>query len=191
MTLIPQSQAGQDRFAHELCGDIGSFIDIGAGLAIERSNTYALEQLGWRGWLLETQASLCEQLRLQRKSFVFEADANTINWSAMLPPDLTIDYLSLDVDASSLTALLNILKSIKGFRVATIEHDHYAYKDTPSPRQDMIDILKARGYDILCSDIANEGFNFEIWAVDPLKVDMAKAERFRRDGVTEWREFWP
>ena len=37
------SQAGQDIFAHELFGECGTYIDVGAGQQVKFSNTYMLE----------------------------------------------------------------------------------------------------------------------------------------------------
>ena len=47
------SQAGQDQWVHNIVGDKGFFVDIGAYDGVQTSNTYALELLGWDGICVE------------------------------------------------------------------------------------------------------------------------------------------
>jgi FkbM family methyltransferase len=52
----------------------GFFLDIGANDPKDSSQTWLLEQQGWRGLLVEPQATLCERLRRERpRSRVFQA----------------------------------------------------------------------------------------------------------------------
>lgn len=46
----------------------GFFIEVGANDPYSGSQTWLLEQNGWRGILVEPQAGLCEKLRLARKN---------------------------------------------------------------------------------------------------------------------------
>lgn len=46
----------------------GVFIEVGANDPHSGSQTWLLEQNGWRGVLVEPQAALCEKLRLARKN---------------------------------------------------------------------------------------------------------------------------
>jgi FkbM family methyltransferase len=49
----------------------GFFVEVGANEAIERSQTWHLEQLGWTGVLIEPQPDLAAALVAQRKARVF------------------------------------------------------------------------------------------------------------------------
>jgi hypothetical protein len=50
-----QSEIGQDAFAYDFCGqrNAGTFLDLGSWHPWENSNSYSLEQLGWRGLLID------------------------------------------------------------------------------------------------------------------------------------------
>jgi FkbM family methyltransferase len=48
----------------------GFFVEVGANEPDEFSQTWHLEQRGWRGVLVEPQASCCERLRQQRRNSV-------------------------------------------------------------------------------------------------------------------------
>ena len=51
----------------------GFYVEVGANDPHSGSQTWLLEQNGWRGVLVEPQAALCEKLRLERKnSMVFQ-----------------------------------------------------------------------------------------------------------------------
>jgi len=54
-------------------GERGFFVDVGANHPFSGSQSWHLEQLGWRGILVEPQPQLAEQLRQTRKAKVFAA----------------------------------------------------------------------------------------------------------------------
>jgi hypothetical protein len=191
MNFESHSQAGQDRFVWELLGPgPGTFLDIGANHPVEISNTYALEQQGWEGWLIENDVNCLKLLREQRsrRSFVMDADAAKANWS--LTPCSGFDYLSLDVDEASLTVLQNLMKSYLRFDVLTVEHDRYRFGNERA--EEMAHILEENGYEVLCADVCDQGLPFELWAVDlaSSRVDPCKLPKFRRAFPTDWKEFF-
>lgn len=205
MAFESKSQAGQDRLALALLGDgISSFLDIGANEPVTRSNTYALEMAyGWRGLLVDNSADSMAACEKHRKSAFLLTDASQpqdwigaprtadqINWGVSLYPPRVIDYLSLDVDQATLQTLKNLPLDQVRFRVMTVEHD--AYRAGPEPRAEMLAILNAFDYDVLCADVCDHGLPFEIWAVDPKDSSLPNEvkDRFRRDKPTEWREFF-
>ena len=49
----------------------GFFVDVGANEPVNGSQTWRLEQLGWRGILIEPQPDLAEQLRQHRRASVY------------------------------------------------------------------------------------------------------------------------
>lgn len=178
-TFKSHSQACQDRFVHDLLGDIaGTFIDIGCGDPVDINNTKALEDIGWRGLLIDA-GDVAEACRTHRKSPFVQGDATKLNYEQMLIafrlPTL-IDYLSLDVDAATLDTLKQIPLDQIRFRVITIEHDSYRFG--AGPRDEMRAMLSKAGYTMICQDVSNPD-PFEDWWVDMSKVDNELAECVR------------
>jgi hypothetical protein len=189
MSFQSHSQAGQDQFAWEILGHKpGTFLDIGANHPVEKSNTYALEQMGWTGIMVENDAHCVDLLRAQRGACLLAGDATKLDWTTVALPHGGIEYLSLDVDESTLAVLRNLMAAKARFSLITLEHD--AYRFGTERRDEMAELLRGDRYDILCADVCDKGLSFEIWAVDPLAVDMKKAEKFRRIGPTDWKEFF-
>lgn len=189
MSFVSHSQAGQDRFVHAIRPKSnGTFIDIGCCHPIELSNTFALEKIGWRGLLVDSDedaVKLCKELR---SSIVACGDARCLDWSLLasqLECSGLIDYASVDVDEHTHAALANLLESNLRFRVLTVEHDHYQRGDrlrTPNRL-----LMEAHRYELLCADVHSNGCCFEDWFVDTKLVDMTVAERFRSSGL-DWQD---
>jgi SAM-dependent methyltransferase len=187
-----RSQAGQDRFIHNLAvvGEkltAGTFLDVGCSDPVALSNSYVLEQIGWRGLLLDCAPELAEPIARLRKSPFVCGDAKTIDWQRELSAaGLTgpIDYLSFDVDYDGLAALKHFLAAGVRFRYATIEHDAYRFGD--ETRVKMRKMLTDLGYELLCPDVECQGLVFEDWWVDPAAVDMTLAERYRTRASTHY-----
>jgi hypothetical protein len=187
MNFESHSQAGQDRFVWELLGPgPGTFLDIGANHPVEISNTYELERHGWTGALVENDARCVELLKAQRKARLLACDATQVHWESFISKGA--DYLSLDVDEPTLEVTRRFPWDKIRFKVLTVEHDEYRFNEFRTI--EMLGILHRAGYDVLCTAVCDQGLPFEIWAVDPLTVDMTKAEKFRRIRPTDWREFF-
>lgn len=189
MIFVSRSQAGQDAFVHALLPKThGTFIDIGCCHPVEMSNTFALEQLGWRGLLIDSDANAVQLCKELRQSPVFLGDARNFDWTARAAPIAelgVVDYASVDVDEHTHVALANLIASNLRFRVLTVEHDHYQRGDrlrTPNRA-----LMAAHGYDLLCADVHSRGCCFEDWFVWPKLVDMKVAERFRSNGL-DWQD---
>jgi hypothetical protein len=190
------SQAGQDQFVHAIHGGVpGTFLDIGCHEPVYISNTYALEQLGWRGLLVDIVPEFGPRIAEKRTSPFLCADATTIDWviavrDYSLPK--TVDYLSFDLDEAGASALARMPWTTLRFRILTVEHDAYRFGD--GPRQAMRALLRGHGYDLLCPDVCNGGpeygltVDFEDWWVDPTQVDMNIANKFRTTGATRWAD---
>ena len=65
------SQLGQDRDVLSVYKKGGYFVEIGASDGIELSNTYLLEQLGWKGICVEPIPARFEKLVKNRKAICF------------------------------------------------------------------------------------------------------------------------
>lgn len=180
--LESQSQAGQDIFVWNVLGrpSNGTFLDIGSSHPRKKSNTWALERLGWNGICVDNDA-YCASLMGSRRAHFIHSDASKVHWSSVLLPYRPVmDYLSLDVDASSLATLMSLPLGEIRFKVITIEHD--AYRFDSSIRHQMREHLLAHGYDLVCSDVKDKSLPFEDWWVRPDLVDMSIADRLRSDG---------
>jgi hypothetical protein len=187
MTLVSHSQAGQDRFVYALSEgrSQGTFLDVGCSDPMKLSNTYALEQLGWTGVLIDCAPELAPRIAEKRQSPFVCGKAENIVWPTVLKrlPSI-VDYLSFDVDGSAVAVFQAFPWSRVRFRILTVEHDAYRFGD--APRRVMRAGLAAQGYDLLCPDVMNDGCAFEDWWVDPLLVDTAIAARFRTTEAIDW-----
>jgi len=162
------SQARQDEFVWlVLQSQTGTFLDIGSHDPITISNTYALEQMGWHGFLFDIDGRWSEPTSRLRTSPLILTDVSTFNWNAFLEEKglagTQLDYLSLDVDEASLNTLRRFPLDRVSFRVCTIEHDRYRFGQAVAT--EMRDILQRHGYILVCKDVANEGNPYEDWYV--------------------------
>lgn len=184
-----QSQAGQDRFVRALLPtSFGTFLDVGCAEPKQFNNTWALEQIGWSGMLLDGNINSAEACRQERKCPVICDDATIIDWETVLETwgkkrPFMIDYLSLDVDEATHKALQNIVfNHALRFRVLTVEHDAYQRGDRlriPNRK-----LLKNEGYVLIASDVCSQGCPFEDWYVAPSLA--GAAEKFMSDGMECW-----
>src|SRR5215831_5875632 len=76
-------------------GEIGVFVEVGANHPIEGSQTYALEQRGWSGILVEPLSEYAGQLRSERSAKVFDVAAGAPQDAGKELPFLVADSLSL------------------------------------------------------------------------------------------------
>jgi hypothetical protein len=170
------SQILQDEFVHKLIGDSGFFVDIGAGWVEPQlnSNSLLLEEKGWSGICIDGDKQSAEN----RKNKAIRA--NVLN---VMIPDTTIisilkdynapsiiDYVSIDIEPSSLTGLINFPLDEYEFKVLTFEHD--SYRTGLNDKNTSHEILKSKGYICLCEDLcvprefSLTGY-FEDWWVNP------------------------
>lgn len=170
------SQVNQDRFVLKLIGKNGYFLDIGCGWDHSgmNSNTFLLEENGWSGVCIDGHAPSLENRRAVSKR------ANCV--VAMLPQDSlsdilkkynapkTIDYVSLDIDPTSIIGLECFPFEEYEFKVMTFEHDSYSIGEDQKNRAHKI--LTDRGYYRLCDNVRvpeamGDGRYFEDWWINP------------------------
>jgi hypothetical protein len=165
------SQAGQDVFVRLIYGPDfkGTFLDIGCAGDLY-SNTKALEEEGWTGTLVDIDPYAGHG----RKEPFICGDATKCVFNFL---SKRIDYLSLDVDENSLAALKNLPLDTTRFSVITIEHDAYRFGDKLWPGER--EILKAKGYSLVCQDVCGApGAPFEDWWVDTRNIHPSAVRRF-------------
>jgi FkbM family methyltransferase len=69
---VHPSQCQEEQAVRAFFGDKrGFYVEVGANEAVERSQTWHLEQLGWAGILIEPQPNLAAALVVARKAKVF------------------------------------------------------------------------------------------------------------------------
>lgn len=150
-----RGESGQDAFAFQRCGMFGTFIDIGSNEPIRWNNSYALEEMGWRGVLVEIDPQYKADTLRDRKNPLLTVDARLVNWNTVLPWR-SISYLSLDIDENeerdlALSILTNLVRDGVEWQCATIEHDGYRYGD--NPRLKIREFMYANGYKLHRADV--------------------------------------
>ncbi len=89
----------ENRLKEEFFGGAreGFFVDVGANDPEHMSQTWHLEQLGWRGVLIEPQPAMVQKLRERRQATVFAcACSSPHNSGKMLPFQVSGIHSSLD-----------------------------------------------------------------------------------------------
>jgi len=173
------SEVGQDLFAFERCGKItdGTFLDIGCGDPTVFNNTFGLENIGWRGLLVEISPRWVGECAAKRKSPLLVEDATKLldyEWiqvCAAVGLSSSIDYLSLDIDEhpeegsqKELTVLKSLFDAGFRFRAITVEHDAYRLGD--EPRASIRVLLLSQGYLLDRANVPyapGSGHEFEDW----------------------------
>lgn len=164
--ITSYAQAAQDLFVFALTEGKtdGYYVDIGCNHESFHSNTYALEQLGWRGLLIDTQGG-CEN----RKGQFIKCDARTpdehLRTAYGLMP-CVVDYLSLDADDATIDAMNALPWTGVTFRVITVEHDKYRVGH--ASQLAILDILRSLNYRRVCTDVIIPDYGeAEDWYVHP------------------------
>ena len=124
------AEAKVDRFAYGLSGPNGTYIEIGSQKPIQRSNTVALERLGWRGFGLELDTRHQPFWPDERKNHIYWEDATTFDyWKAAKEQGLPerINFLQVDIEPpeNTFAALKKAVESGLTFDYIAFEHDLY------------------------------------------------------------------
>jgi len=151
------SKEGQDKLAKYLIGNQGFFLDIGCSNPKNGNNTFLLEELGWKGLLIDHNQKYVELCKKERKSDAFKIDCNLFtreNWIDFLEKNNApkiIDYMSVDVDGSNINFIRNFPLEKYEFKIMTYETDVYRFGK--SVKNAAIEILsKFNFYKILLED---------------------------------------
>ena len=88
-----------------------------------------------------------------------------------------IDVLSIDVDDACYETLKAVPFGDFEYKIVMVEHDFYR---TPNLRDSEREHLRARGYELICSDVIHEpGRPFEDWWLKVEHFDKALISRIR------------
>lgn len=167
----------QDLFVHTLLGNKGYYVDIGAGDGAGEpcaSNTYWLEEMGWTGILLEYDPQYPTQGRkLRPNSHFVLANALTIDYVQLFrqcgAPQV-IDYLSIDIEPSSIAGLVRFPFEQYDFKVMTIEHDFYNMPQGIVQKRELSLFMRDKPYIKVVEDVglAYRTTHFlEDWYINP------------------------
>jgi hypothetical protein len=170
------SQAHQDLFVLAVTNFMrsGSYLEVGASEPKQSNNTYLLEsRYGWEGASIEIDPQLCVEFNKIRRNECVLADATQFDFLSYLSANAQndrINYLSLDIDPSSVTlaALRRIPLDRFRFDVVTFEHDLYA--SGPGVMKESREIFEFYGYKRVVSNVMCRGRDFEDWYVDPTVI---------------------
>ena len=185
-----QSQAGQDAwvFAMTEHKTDGFYVDLGCNDATKQSNSYALEEMGWKGILVDIVGG-CEN----RKGTFIMSDAANPNerlrlYYKHLPA--VCDYLSLDCDDATMGAFNALPWDRVTFRCITVETD--VYLKGPADRDKLRSMFNAMGYFLCCADVVVEWpqgtfVSFEDWYIRPEIVSPDMVKRFKCES-RYWRD---
>lgn len=179
MNNYSYAQVCQDRFALNLIGNNGYFLDIGCGwdhLGIN-SNTILLEEHGWSGIGIDGDKTQFSRRQSYTTSFDktklvlgMLPNINLLEVLKSLNAPKIIDYVSIDTDPSSMVSLVCFPFDEYEFKVLTFEHDKYVSGELQQIAS--YDLLSKKGYFRLCKDIRvpefmGEGRYFEDWWINP------------------------
>lgn len=183
------SQAGQDRFAYELVGDQGTYVEIGAFRPASKSNTYNLEVGGgWKGFSIELDISHQPAWAecYERKNKVYWDNALTFDYAAAIIENnlpMHINYLSCDIEPPSNTfdALKRVINSGITFDCITFEHDAYQNHSGIDYNKLATEFLIEHGYKVAVTDVYAKSPHkiFETWYVKD-NID------FQEISYTDW-----
>jgi hypothetical protein len=187
-----QSQAGQDLWVWQMTEHKtdGIYLDVGCHHPVYHSNTYALEQMGWTGLMVDVVGG-CES----RKGTFINCDAGNpserLKFHYGLLPEV-VDFLSLDAEDNTVPAFLALPWDKVAFRTACIETD--VYRKGPEDRDRMRTLLKAMGYKIVCGDVQvgwphpEDRSAFEDWVVKPELVNPDLVKRYYQEEARYWKD---
>lgn len=167
----------------------GFFLDIGSGGGMGQSNSYFFEsEMGWKGICVERGVGYTEHYKNNRPDCVFmNEDATEIDYYALLEKHqfpTRLDYLSVDIDESSIKVLRRLPMDKYRFSVITIEHDAYRFQDQLRAEERSI-INGCGGYSLLFPNVLvplgcgmGPDLPFEDWWVDTSVFDMDKLHKY-------------
>jgi FkbM family methyltransferase len=133
----------------------GFFLDIGANEPKHASQTWFLEQKGWRGVLVEPQKVLCERLEAQRpNSRVIRAACGPPGHM----PEMTLHVAAEPSKSSLVRNLVDAGTSYVGTELAPIKTVDELLLEAGKPKLDFVSIdVEGTQLDVL------RGFNLQRW----------------------------
>lgn len=188
------SQSGQDQFAYNLCGNNGTYLEIGAYHPVLNSNTYHLEtKCNWRGLSIEIDLkwkNLWDK-NVERRNEIIWDNVFNLELNKILKEknfNKRINYLSCDIEtpAESLKILKKLINDGLAFDYISLEHDKYKIGDLYEKKG--INYLLKNDYKVAVKDVYSRNKKkkiYETWFVhndrfqDELSYDKWKLKYFK------------
>jgi len=151
------SQFSQDLFALSAAKN-KTYIEIGAWKPINNSNTYLLEEQGWKGFSLEISLrnKPAWESCLERTNKIYWENALTFDYKQALVENnlpMHIGYLSCDIEPpeNTFAALRRVIEQGITFDCITFEHDKYLHDIDYDPI--VTEYLKDHGYKVAVNEV--------------------------------------
>lgn len=188
-----QSDARQDQFVANMLKfkKNGHYIDIGSCHSVYSNNTFYFQSLDWKGICVEIESGYNNSYENRKDCIYLNDDATKIDYRKLFIENnfpKFIDYLSLDIDQSSIDVLRILPLDEFRFRVITIEHDAYHLGDFY--RNQQREILEQNGYFLVCSNVyvqqngwTKENCAFEDWWVDPTEFNIDLINKVKSESI--------
>lgn len=170
------SQAFQDLFVLSVLDGkkSGTYVEIGGDHPININNSYLLEkEYGWKGISFELSSSKVEYYNSIRENICICVDATKVNYKQIFSThglSNRIDYLQVDIEPSWQTLLALKQLPLDEYRFSVITFETDLYKDGPEASDECHKLLMKYGYELIIKNVANEGFPYENWYIDPTVV---------------------
>lgn len=173
----PRGQSYQDWFAYSVCGNNGTYIEIGAYKPVGKNNTFNLEtQEQWRGFSIEFDERLKPlwEVCVERKNPICWGDAMQFNYKAQLESmnlPTRINYLSCDIEPpnNTFTALKKVIEEGIEFDCITYEHDLANPASAGMEDYNIIstEYLISKGYKVAVYGVyaRDPSYHYETWFV--------------------------
>ena len=168
------SQCWQDVFVFNICGDKGTYIEIGGSWPMKNSNTYSLEIFAnYKGFSIELDKDMYyDSWKTSiRNNKIYWRDAITFDYDNAVKENNTgthINYLSCDIEPPENTfkALTKVINDGITFDVITFEHE--LFKTDENYDKLATELLLDHGYKIAVSNVYHRNPNefFETWYVN-------------------------
>lgn len=168
------SQCWQDVFVHNVCGNNGTYIEIGGSWPIKNSNTYSLEIFAnYKGFSIELDKKMYADHwnNSKRKNRIYWDNALAFDYATAAQENnlsTHINYLSCDIEPPKNTfdALIKIINDGLTFDVITFEHEFFKSKINYDKLSR--ELLSDNGYKVAVSNVYHKNSTdfFETWYVN-------------------------
>lgn len=184
------SQAFQDMFVLTMLNGKtnGTYVEIGGDHPVVINNTYLLEKnFGWKGISFEIIQSAVDTYNNIRSNRCLCEDATKTNYTELFKLNnfpKQIDYLQVDIEPAKQT--LSALKKVdfENYRYSVITFETDAYVGNIDVIDDSRNYLIEKGYELVVSNVCNDGNPFEDWYVDPSVVSEDIRSMFKNNYVS-------
>lgn len=167
------SQCWQDIFAHSICGNNGTYIEIGGSWPIKNSNTYSLEKFAnYKGFSIELDKEMYFDpwKESDRSNKIYWDNALTFNYKKAVEENnmsTHINYLSCDIEPPKNTfdSLIKVISDGLTFDVITFEHE--LFKSKTNYDKLATELLLDNGYKVAVSNVFHKKPSdlFETWYI--------------------------